>query len=121
METKTTEEKELTEHVIDLLVENKDSPIANKVANMAGLQVVDRNGKIYVRRIPKRLTGKALDSAIAFGDINHNNRNTSGVVILPNGNLQNKTAFISAREMKGTKFVKEKTEKEKIKDLIDRE
>ncbi len=111
MEKKTTD-------LINLIVENKESPIANKVANMIGLQVVDRNGKVYVRKIPERLTGKALNSAIKFGEINHNNKGKTGVILLPNGAEQNKVAFQSAKEFTGNKFVKPLTEKEKIEALL---
>lgn len=103
--------------IIRLLVENKNSPIANDIANMVGLQTVNRNGKVYIRKIPERLTGKALNSAIAFGEINHNNRGKSGVVILPDGE-QNKVAFISSKEFKGMKFKKPLTEYEKVEKLL---
>lgn len=104
--------------IINLLAENKYSPIASKIAPIIGLQTVNRNGKVYLRRKPERLTGKALESALAFGQINHNNRGKSGVILLPNGDQQNKVAFDSSREFKGTVFKKTLTEREKIEKLL---
>lgn len=105
--------------ITDLLVSDMQSPNANKIASLIGLQVVNRNGKPYVRRIPERLTGKALDSAIKFGEINHNNRGRSGNILLPDGAEQNVVAFESARQMKGNVFVKPITQREKIEQLLE--
>jgi hypothetical protein len=103
-----------TDELINLLLEHKDSPVASQIADMLGLQLVHRNGSTYVRRIPARLTGYALDSALKFAQINHKNRGKSGVVILPSGVIQNRVAFDSAREMAHIRVKREETEKERI-------
>jgi hypothetical protein len=103
-----------TDELINLLLEHKDSPVASQIADMLGLQLVHRNGSTYIRRIPVRLTGYALDSALKFAQINHKNRGKSGVVILPSGVIQNKVAFDSAREMAHIRVKREETEKERI-------
>lgn len=107
--------------IIDLLLENPYSPIANRIASTIGLQVVMRQGKPYVRRIPERLTGKALDSAAEFGYLNHKNRGKEGQILLPNHIEQNTVAFESSQEMKGTKFKIKPTEREKIEQLLEEE
>jgi len=106
--------------IIELLTENINSDLAKKIANKIGLQVVHRGNTTYLRRKPKRLTGKALNSAIAFAKINHKNRGKEGVVLLPNGEMQNIVAYISAKEMKGKKFVDTIAENEKIKAFVEK-
>jgi len=105
---------------VDLILSLKDKipELANIVAKESGLQVVNRKSGAYVRRIPPRLTGKALNSATKFGEINHNNRGKKGVIIKPDKTEQNLVAFKSAEEFKGMKFTKPLTEKEKIQKLL---
>ncbi len=108
----------MTNETVDYLINNLDSPVANRIAKQIGLQVVVRDGHSYVRRIPERLTGKALNSALAFGELNHNNRGMHGNVLKADNTIQNKTAIISAKEFKGSKFKNTVSEKDRINALL---
>jgi hypothetical protein len=113
--------KEEVEKEISLLTDKDISPdVKPIIAKNIGLQLVNRNGKIYYRRPPERLTGHALESALKFAEINHANRGKSGNIILKDGKVQNKVAFVSSKEMKGLRFAKPLTEEEKIKALVEK-
>lgn len=116
-----TDQERLTLTMSDFIKAYKENPYSETtklLAKAVGYEVVIRQGKPYIRKIPNRFVGGAVESAYWFGKINHENRNGKGNVIKPSGIIQNAVAVKSAQEFKGSKFVVKLPAIEKLKKQI---
>ena len=87
----------LYEHIADEGIES--------LAKELGLQRVKRGNTYYYRRIPERLTGKALESAVAFGAINKAvGGKYNGKKIQYNGHLINYEIYVAAKALENKRF-----------------
>lgn len=113
--------KEKTELFLKAWKENPYSETTKLLAKAIGYEIVIRQGKPYIRRIGDKFVGGAMESAYWFGKINHENNNHRGVVIKPNGTIQNVVAVRSAQEIKGSKYTRKKSILDEIEDSLNDE
>ncbi len=95
-----------SEEIAEYLYEHIEDDGINEIAKELGLERVKRGKKFYYRRIPRRLTGKSLDSALTFGAVNKAlGGKYGGQKIQYNGRIIPLEIFIAAKAIEGKKFV----------------
>lgn len=114
--------KASSEKLAEFIWQNIDEPYIESFLKGLGLQKVNRNGKVYIRKIPERLTGKGLESALVFGLISKENGGIYGKTRYK-GEIINLSVADTAKAFKGKRFAEPTTEGDKaiskIKEAIE--